>query len=122
MIKLCDLNPAARQKLPPAMPDKSGIGVHYIDAFVAPLNAALLDGTRVSCKRKGLRSTLRGGAKKGDGLMRRLTVSADPGVMLAAALQEAAQAARRATGDHRPGNSPRPVKARRLYPALHPPH
>ncbi len=93
MIKLCDLNPVAPQKLPPAMPDKSGIGVHYIDAFLAPLNTTLPDGTRVSCKRKGLRITLRVGAKKGDGLMRRLTVSADPVVMLPAALQEAARAA-----------------------------
>ncbi len=93
MIKLCDLNPAARQKLPPASPDKSGIGVHYIDAFLAPMNAALPDGTRVSCKRKGLRIMLRVGAKKGDGLMRRLDVSADPVVMLPAALQEAARAA-----------------------------
>jgi hypothetical protein len=93
MIKLCDLNLAARQKLPPAMPDKSGIGVHYVDAFLAPLNTALPDGTPVSCKRKGLRITLRVGAKKGDGLMRRLAVSADPVVMLPAALHEAAQAA-----------------------------
>ena len=46
------------------------------------------DATRVSCKRKGLRITLRVGTKKGDGLMRRLTVSTDPVVML-----EAAQAA-----------------------------
>jgi len=93
MIKLCDLNPAARDKLPPAAPDKSGIGVHYVDAFLAPMNAALPDGTRVSCKRRGLRITLRVGAKKGDGLMRRLAVSPDPTVMLPAALQEAAQAA-----------------------------
>lgn len=93
MTKLCDLNPAACQKLPPAMPDKSGIGVHYIDAFVAPLNTTLPDGTRVSCKRKGLRITLRVGPKKGDGLMRRLAVSGDPVVMLQAALQEAARAA-----------------------------
>ena len=93
MIKLCDLNPAARQKLPPAFPDKSGIGVHYIDAFLAPMNAALPDGTRVSCKRKGLRVTLRVGAKKGDGLMRRLAVGPDPVAMLEAALQEAARAA-----------------------------
>ena len=86
MIKLCDLNPAARDKLPPAAPDKSGIGVHYVDAFLAPMNAALPDGTRVSCKRRGLRITLRVGAKKGDGLMRRLAVSPDPTVMLPAAL------------------------------------
>jgi hypothetical protein len=93
MAKLCDLNPAAREKLPPTCPDKSGIGVHYVDAFVAPMNATLPDGIRVSCKRKGLKLTLRVGTKKGDGLMRRLQVSRDPQVMLRAALEEAAQAA-----------------------------
>jgi hypothetical protein len=93
MTKLCDLNPAVRQKLPPAFPDKSGIGVHYVDAFLAPMNAALPDGTRVSCKRKGLRVTLRVGDKKGDGLMRRLAIGPDPAAMLQAALQEAAAAA-----------------------------
>ncbi|HVU33885.1 MAG TPA: hypothetical protein VHE61_10650 [Opitutaceae bacterium] len=93
MLKLCDINSAAKDKLPPAAPDKSGIGVHYIDAFVAPMNVALPDGVRVSCKRKGLKLTLRVGTKKGDGLMRRLQVSRDPQVMLRAALQEAANAA-----------------------------
>jgi len=93
MIKLCDINPAAKDKLPPAFPDKSGVGVHYMDAFIAPMNAALPDNVRVSCKRKGLRVTLRVGTKKGDGLMRRLEVSKDPVVMLQAALQEAAKAA-----------------------------
>jgi hypothetical protein len=93
MIRLCAVNPTVRDKLPPATPDKSGIGVHYVDAFIAPMNTALPDTTRVSCKRKGLRVTLRVGAKKGDGLMRRLAVSRDPVAMLEAALQEAAQAA-----------------------------
>jgi hypothetical protein len=95
MIKLCDINAAAREKLPPGFRDKSNIGVHYVDAFIAPMNAALADpaATRVSCKRRGLRVTLRVGAKKGDGLMRRLAVSPDPVVMLEAALQEAAKAA-----------------------------
>jgi hypothetical protein len=93
MIKLCDLNPAAKEKLPPSFPDKSGIGVHYVDAFIAPMNAALPDNVRVSCKRKGLKLTLRVGMKKGDGIMRRLAVSRDPVVMLDAALQEAAKAA-----------------------------
>jgi len=93
MIKLCNRNLAAREKLPPKFQDKSGIGVHYADAFIAPMNAALPDTMRVSCKRKGLRITLRVGPKKGDGLMRRLTVSRDPVVMLEAALQEAAEAA-----------------------------
>ena len=93
MIKLCNRNLAAPEKLPPKAPDKSGIGVHYVDAFIAPMNAALPDNSRVSCKRKGLRITLRVGTKKGDGLLRRLTVSRDPVVMLDAALQEAATAA-----------------------------
>lgn len=93
MIKLCDLNQAAKEKLPPAVNDKSGIGVHYIDAFIKPMNTKLADDTRVSCKRKGLKLTLVVGAKKGEGLMRRLEVSKDPVVMLHAALQEAAKAA-----------------------------
>ena len=93
MIKLCDIDPAASAKLPPGFADKSGVGVHYVDAYVKPMNAALPDGTRVSCKRRGLRVTLRVGIKKGDGIMRRLQVSKDPVVMLAACLQEAATAA-----------------------------
>ena len=93
MIKLCDINQAAKEKLPPGFRDKSGIGVHYVDAFIAPMNASLPDNVRVSCKRKGLKLTLRVGVKKGDGIMRRLEVSRDPVVMLQAALQEAAKAA-----------------------------
>jgi hypothetical protein len=93
MIKLCDINSAAVAKLPPGVPDKSGVGVHYVDAYVKPMNAALPDGVRVSCKRRGLRVTLRVGTKKGDGLMRRLQISKDPVVMLQSCLQEAATAA-----------------------------
>jgi hypothetical protein len=94
MIKLCDIDSTAAAKLPPGFTDKSGIGVHYVDAFVKPMNAALPDGTRVSCKRRGLKLTLKvGPTKKGDGLMRRLQVSTDPVVMLRACLAEAAAAA-----------------------------
>jgi hypothetical protein len=91
MTKLCDINTAAREKLPPTFADKSGIGVHYIDAFIKPMNTKLADGTRVACKRKGLKLTLTVGTKKGEGLMRRLDVSRDPVVMLKAALEEAAK-------------------------------
>jgi len=91
--KLCDLNPAAADKLPPKTDDKSGIGVHYIDAYLKPFNGELPDGTAVKAKRRGLKITLTVGTKKGEGLMRRLDVSPDPIVMLAAALKEAAQAA-----------------------------
>ena len=91
--KLCDVSATALDKLPAQTADKSGIGVHYIDAYIKPMNATLPDGTSVKCKRRGLKITLTAGAKKGEGLMRRLDVSADPIVMLDAALQEAAAAA-----------------------------
>ena len=93
MIKICDINEAAKEKLPPNFSEKSGIGVHYTDAFLKPMNTKLPDGTRVSCKRKGLKIMLVVGTKKGEGLMRRIDVSKDPIVMLAAALQEAAKGA-----------------------------
>ncbi|HUR58466.1 MAG TPA: hypothetical protein VM029_12190 [Opitutaceae bacterium] len=93
MHKLCDINQAAKEKLPPGFRDKSGIGVHYVDAFIAPMNAALPENVRVSCKRKGLKLTLRVGTKKGEGLMRRLQVGPDPTVMVRAALEEAAKSA-----------------------------
>ena len=89
--KLCDVNPAAGEKLPQLTGDKSGIGVHYVDAYLKPMNTKLPDGTPVKCKRRGLKITLTAGAKKGDGLMRRLDVSGDPVAMLDAALQEAAK-------------------------------
>ncbi len=77
----------------PQADDKSGIGVHYVDAYIKPMNVKLEDGTAVRCKRRGLKITLSAGAKKGEGLMRRLDVSPDPVVMLDAALQEAAKTA-----------------------------
>ena len=91
--KLCPVNPQAKEKLPPQMEDKSGIGVHYVDAYLKPMNVKLEDGTPVKCKRRGLKITLTIGTKKGEGLMRRLDVSRDPIMMLDATLQEAAQAA-----------------------------
>lgn len=92
-IKLCDINPGATEKLPKNSDDKSGIGVHYVDAYIKPMNRKLDDGTPVKCKRRGLKIALSVGAKKGDGLMRRLDVSPDPVIMLQAALKEAAKAA-----------------------------
>jgi hypothetical protein len=93
-VKLCDLNPAVEDKLPACTDDKSGIGLHYVDAYIKPMNVKLEDGTAVRCKRRGLKVTLSAGGKKGEGLMRRLDVSPDPVVMLESALQEAAKAAR----------------------------
>ncbi len=92
-VKLCDVNTAAVDKLPEHTEDKSGVGVHYVDAYLKPMNTKLEDGSPVKCKRRGLKITLSVGGKKGEGLMRRLDVSKDPVEMLQAALQEAAQAA-----------------------------
>jgi len=65
LIKICDIEQSAKEKLPPAFTDKSGIGVHYIDAIIKPMNKTLEDGTRISCKRKGLKINLVVGTKKG---------------------------------------------------------
>ena len=92
-VKICDVNLAATEKLPEHTGDKSGIGVHYVDAYLKPMNAKLEDGTLVKCKRRGLKIVLSAGGKKGEGLMRRIDVSPDPVVMLDAALKEAAKAA-----------------------------
>ena len=91
--KLCDVNAAALDKLPTRTDDKSGIGVHYVDAYLKPLNTTLEDGTPVKCKRRGLKIVLSAGSKKGEGLMRRLEHGPDVVRMLDAALQEAATAA-----------------------------
>ncbi len=91
--RLCDINAAAAEKLPQFTDDKSGIGVHYVDAYIKPMNLKLEDGTPVKCKRRGLKIVFSVGQKKGEGLMRRVDVSADPVVMLQAALQEAARSA-----------------------------
>ena len=90
---LCEVDATAIEKLPAHTEDRSGIGVHYVDAFLKPMNATLEDGTVVKCKRRGLKVQLAVGDKKGDGLMRRLAIGPDPVAMLDAALKEAAAAA-----------------------------
>ena len=91
--KLCDVNAAALEKLPELTGDKSGVGVHYVDSYIKPMNLKLPDGTSVKCKRKGLKIVFSAGGRKGEGLLRRLEVGPDPVAMLDAALQEAARAA-----------------------------
>ena len=91
--KLCDIDAAIEQRLPAFTGDKSGIGVHYGDAFLKPMNRKLEDGTAVRAKRRGLKIVFSAGTHKGEGLMRRLEFGPDPVVMLNHALQEAAQAA-----------------------------
>jgi len=92
-VKLCDVNLAAVEKMPSKTDDKSGIGVHYVDAFLKPMNVKLEDGTAVKVKRRGLKIALSVGPAKGEGLMRRLDEGPDPVAMLDAALREASQQA-----------------------------
>src|SRR5438128_2518113 len=92
-LKICDVNHTALEKLPEHTGDKSGIGAHYVDAFLKPMNVKLEDGTAVRANRRGLKITLSVGAKKGEGLLRRLEFGPDPVRMLDAALGEAATAA-----------------------------
>ena len=91
--KLCEVNTAAWEKLPEHTGDKSGVGVHFVDAYIKPMNLKLPDGIPVKCKRKGLKIVLSAGGRKGEGLLRRLEAGPDPVVMLDAALQEAARSA-----------------------------
>jgi hypothetical protein len=69
------------------------VGVHYVDAYISPMNTELDDGTPVKCRRKGLKIVLAVGEKTGEGLLRRLGVGPDPVAMVDVALQEAAAAA-----------------------------
>jgi hypothetical protein len=88
--KLAEVNPTAGEMLSPSKNDRSGVGVHYVDAYLKPIKSLTLeDGRKFTAKRRGLKVTLSLGDKKGDGLMRRLEVSRDPVIMLEHALKEA---------------------------------
>ena len=91
-FKICDINNDAFDLLPPKINDNSRIGVHFMSAYIKPMNVELSDGTKVTCRRRGLKITLGVNAEKGIGLMRRLAISSDPKIMIQAALQEAAKA------------------------------
>jgi len=93
MTELCPKNPAAPDMLKPGKNDRSGIGVHYVDAYLKPLKAGIVlpDGTKFSAKRRGLKITFTLGAAKGEGLMRKFSGITDPALMLPVALKEAGQ-------------------------------
>lgn len=82
----------AEAKLANDFVDNSGVGVHYVDEYIKQLNVKN-DEYEVKAKRKGLKVMLKINGTLGTGLMRRLEVSADPKVMLQAALKEAASEA-----------------------------
>ena len=88
---LAPIETAATDKLLPETNDRSGIGAHYVDAYLKPLRSgvALPSGEKVSVKRRGLKLTLSIGPKRGFGLMRRATADGDPVQMMHDALDEA---------------------------------
>lgn len=95
---VCPVNIAAVDKLPARTEDKSGVGVHYVDAYIKPMNVKREDGIAVKCKRRGLKIVLTvkgaaGAAHNGEGLLRRLANGPNPITVLDAALQEAAASA-----------------------------
>ena len=92
-IRLADENTEAKQLIPPTAPDGSGIGVNYVEAYIKPLNVELDDGTKVSCKRKGLKITLSVGDKTGEAILRRIEHGPDAKNILRQALETAAQEA-----------------------------
>jgi hypothetical protein len=89
---ICAVDVHAVEKLPPGTDDRSGVGVHYVDAYLSPMNVQLQDGTSVKCRRRGLKIVLSVGDRTGEGLLRRLEVGPDPVAMLEAAITEAAAA------------------------------
>ncbi len=89
-MRLSDENLQADQCLPPAQLDGSGIGVNYTDAYIKPFNTQLDDGTKVTCKRKGLKIMLSIGDRKGEALMCKRQHGPDPKQILHQALVEAA--------------------------------
>jgi hypothetical protein len=94
-ITLCAVPTAALDKLPVKTDDKSGVGVHYVDAYLKAISVKREDGIAVKGKRRGLKVVLSvkggaGAALTGEGLLRRLANGPDPVAMLDAALQEAA--------------------------------
>jgi hypothetical protein len=93
-IDLAPEDTTATEQLKPSRNDRSGVGVHYVDAFLKPLRSGIVlpSGDKFSAKRRGLRITLALGAKKGDGLMRRARAVGDPVAMLRGALDEAGAA------------------------------
>lgn len=91
--ELAPLNPDIEAALCPEKNDRSGVGVHYTDAFIKPLKKRieLPDGTKFSVKRRGLKITVAMGTNKGEGLLRRLENGPDPKNMFQCALDEASE-------------------------------
>lgn len=69
-IELCKENPEASEWLPSKKPDGSGLGINFADKYIQPFNQTLEDGTKITCKRRGLKISVAVGEKKSDALLR----------------------------------------------------
>ena len=93
-VKICNVPTDISDKLAAnGYADKSGIGVHYMDAYIKPMNTEIEEGLKCIAKRRGNKITITVGDKSGFGIMRRIDVSEDPVVMLQALFVEAGKAA-----------------------------
>ena len=92
-VRIAEEDPKAENFLPSARPDGSDVGVNYADAYLKAFKVTLDDGRKVSCKRRGLKLTLKIGDEQGEGLLRRLEHGPDVRALLRMALEEAAHAA-----------------------------
>ena len=61
------MNADAKRWHPDGEPDGSNIGINYVDAWIKPLNIVLEDGTKIVCKRRGLKLTAKVGGSLGPG-------------------------------------------------------
>ncbi len=89
-VRVGEVPAEAANCLPAVEPDASDIGVNYADAVLKIFKQTLPDGRRLSCRRRGLKLTLKVGDRQGEGLMRRLDHGPDTENILHQALHEAA--------------------------------
>lgn len=92
-VRLAQENQECDALIPPAKPDKSGIGVNYAEAYLKDLKAELPDGRKIAFKRKGLRISVAIGPVTGAALMRKREHGPAVKAVLRHALEEAAEKA-----------------------------
>lgn len=92
-IELGPIPPGIERWLPQNEPDASEVGVNYTDAFLKVFKKTLGDGRKISCKRRGLKLTLKIGDSTGEALLRRIEHGPDVESILHQALTEAAAGA-----------------------------
>jgi len=92
-VKLADENPLSEAWYPEKKPDGSQIGINFVDAYIKPFNKQVGEGVAVSCKRRGLKLTVKVGSNKGEALLRRLDNGPDVKKIMTCALTDAFAAA-----------------------------